>query len=287
MKKSFVFLATGFEEIEALATVDVLRRAGIEVTVVSIYKDRMVTGAHGITVAADVVMAGADFSDCDWLICPGGMPGSEHLAKFEPLTELLKQHNANGGRIAAICAAPAVVLAPLGILDGKRPHATLALKTLSHKVAQRPPTTAWSLTATLSPETAPPRPYRLPSPSLRKPSGAPRPMTSRTACSANPSIHDAPPAITVDGASSLNTLLLRVCFYPPYDFFRWAVGNYASARQQEAARTQLPGHVEVVGGDEACVGKSLQNVDKGASSRQVEIRGGFVHHQYARLHRQY
>ena len=89
MKKSFVFLATGFEEIEALATVDVLRRAGIEVTVVSIYKDRMVTGAHGITVAADVVMAGADFSDCDWLICPGGMPGPEHLAKFEPLTELL------------------------------------------------------------------------------------------------------------------------------------------------------------------------------------------------------
>ena len=120
MKKSFVFLATGFEEIEALATVDVLRRAGSEVTVVSIYKDRMVTGAHGITVAADVVMAGADFSDCDWLICPGGMPGSEHLAKFEPLTELLKQHNANGGRIAAICAAPAVVLAPLGILDGKK-----------------------------------------------------------------------------------------------------------------------------------------------------------------------
>lgn len=120
MKRSYIFLATGFEETEALATVDVLRRAGIEITLVSIYKDRMVTGAHGITVAADVVMAGADFSDADWLICPGGMPGAEHLSKFEPLTELLKKHNAEGGRIAAICAAPAVVLAPLGILNGKK-----------------------------------------------------------------------------------------------------------------------------------------------------------------------
>lgn len=120
MKRSYIFLATGFEEIEALATADVLRRAGMDITLVSIYKDRMVTGANGITVAADEVLAGTDCSDADWLICPGGMPGAENLVRCEPLAELLKAHFAKGGRIAAICAAPGVVLAPLGIVKGKQ-----------------------------------------------------------------------------------------------------------------------------------------------------------------------
>lgn len=120
MKRSFIFLATGFEEIEALGTVDVLRRAGMEVTIVSISKDRMVTGAHGITVAADVVMAGADFAEADWLILPGGLPGAEHLAHDATLTTLLKDHYANGGRVAAICASPGMVLAPLGLLKDKK-----------------------------------------------------------------------------------------------------------------------------------------------------------------------
>lgn len=120
MKKSFVFLANGFEEIEALATVDVLRRADIEVTTVSICKDRMVTGAHGVSVEADIVINDTDFTDADWLICPGGMPGAEHLSNCPTLTELLKKHHAANGRVAAICAAPAVVLAPLGILNGKQ-----------------------------------------------------------------------------------------------------------------------------------------------------------------------
>ena len=119
MKRSYIFLATGFEEIEALATADVLRRAGMEVTLVSIYKDRMVTGANGITVAADVVFDGVDYTDAGWLICPGGMPGAENLVRCEPLADLLKNHVAAGGRVAAICAAPAVVLSQLGILDGK------------------------------------------------------------------------------------------------------------------------------------------------------------------------
>ncbi len=119
MKRSYIFLATGFEEIEALATADVLRRAGMEVTLVSIYKDRMVTGANGITVAADIVFPAGEYDDADWLICPGGMPGAENLVRFEPLTELLKKHFAAGGHVAAICAAPAVVLSQLGILAGK------------------------------------------------------------------------------------------------------------------------------------------------------------------------
>jgi len=122
MKRSYIFLATGFEEVEALATADVLRRAGMDVLLVSIYENRTVTGAHGIAVNADEVFTKVDFSDADWLICPGGMPGAENLVSHTPLAELLKDHNAKGGRIAAICAAPAVVLSPLGIVGGK--HAT-------------------------------------------------------------------------------------------------------------------------------------------------------------------
>lgn len=120
MNRSFIFLATGFEEIEALGTADILRRAGMEVTLVSIHKERMVTGAHGITVAADVVFAGADFSQADWLICPGGLPGAQHLADCRPLTDLLVAHYNNGGHVAAICASPGMVLAPLGLLKGKK-----------------------------------------------------------------------------------------------------------------------------------------------------------------------
>ena len=92
----------------------------MEVTLVSVSKDRMVTGANGITAVADVVMAGVDFSDADWLICPGGMPGAEHLHNNAALNELLKTHAAKGGRIAAICAAPAVVLAQAGLLEGRK-----------------------------------------------------------------------------------------------------------------------------------------------------------------------
>lgn len=120
MKRSYIFLATGFEEVEALATVDILRRSGMEVSVVSIHKDRMVTGAHGITVAADFIFEGADYKDADWLILPGGMPGASNLVAFGSLTDLLRSHYNAGGHIAAICASPAVVLAPLGILRGRK-----------------------------------------------------------------------------------------------------------------------------------------------------------------------
>lgn len=119
MKKSYIFLATGFEEVEALATADVLRRGGMDVTLVSIYDTPYVTGAHGITVKADTTFAEADFAGADWLIAPGGMPGASNLAAFTPLTDMLVKHYQAGGNVAAICAAPAVVLAPLGIIDGR------------------------------------------------------------------------------------------------------------------------------------------------------------------------
>ncbi len=119
MKQSFIFLADGFEEIEALTVVDVMRRAGMNVKTVSITDKSIVTGAHGIPVTADTLIADIDTTDAEWLICPGGMPGSTNLAECHALNDMLRKQ-ARHGKIAAICAAPAVVLAPLGILDGKK-----------------------------------------------------------------------------------------------------------------------------------------------------------------------
>lgn len=116
MHRSFIFIAEGFEEIEALTVVDVLRRAGIDIKTVSIASDKEVTGAHGITIKTDLTFKEADFGDSEWLILPGGMPGATNLASDEALCDLLKIHK---GKIAAICAAPGVVLAPLGLLEGR------------------------------------------------------------------------------------------------------------------------------------------------------------------------
>lgn len=116
MNTSYVFLAEGFEEIEALTVVDVLRRAGMDVKTVSVTPLRNVRGAHGIEVVVDELFQECGFEKAEWLICPGGLPGASNLAACEPLCELLKGHRKG---IAAICAAPAVVLAPLGLVEGK------------------------------------------------------------------------------------------------------------------------------------------------------------------------
>ena len=121
MKESFVFLAEGFEEIEALTVVDLLRRAGLPVRTVSITAALQVTGAHGVTVKADLLFDNTLFKDAEWLILPGGMPGASKLYEFGPLTGLLKsQLESKDGKIAAICAAPAVVLGQLGLLKGEK-----------------------------------------------------------------------------------------------------------------------------------------------------------------------
>lgn len=119
MKTSFVFLADGFEEVEALATVDVMRRAGMPVVTVSVNPTLQVNGAHGVVVCADALLADCDLTQAEWLVCPGGMPGATNLASCKALTDALVAHNARGGWVAAICASPAVVLAPLGILRGR------------------------------------------------------------------------------------------------------------------------------------------------------------------------
>jgi len=116
MHRSFIFIAEGFEEIEALTVVDVMRRAGMDIKTVSISSEKEVMGAHGITVKTDLTFKEADFANSEWLILPGGMPGSTNLASDDALCDLLKVHK---GKIAAICAAPGVVLAPLGLLDGR------------------------------------------------------------------------------------------------------------------------------------------------------------------------
>ena len=119
MKKAFVFLATGFEEIEALGTVDILRRGGVDVKTVSITGELKVAGAHGIEIMADILFAEADFTNVDAMVLPGGMPGSNNLNDCDPLREQLIKQYKEGKIVAAICAAP-LVLGGLGLLKGRR-----------------------------------------------------------------------------------------------------------------------------------------------------------------------
>ena len=119
MPKVSAFLAPGLEEVECLAVVDILRRAGVAVDLVSIAESRAVTGSHHITIVADHLFSEADFADSDCLFLPGGMPGTKNLAEHAGLTELLSQFAAEGRRIAAICAAPSV-LGEMGLLRGRR-----------------------------------------------------------------------------------------------------------------------------------------------------------------------
>lgn len=118
MKKAYVFLADGFEEIEGLTVVDILRRAGVETVMTAIGETKNVVGAHQIAVGADLLFEEADFTDADMLVLPGGMPGTTYLGAHKGLTKLLLEANTQGVGIAAICAAPSV-LGDLGLLDGK------------------------------------------------------------------------------------------------------------------------------------------------------------------------
>lgn len=113
MKKSFLFLADGFEETEALVTVDILRRGGVDLKTVSIMGTQDVRGAHGIIVRADAMLQEVSDEKAEFLIFPGGMPGAQNLSECIPLMECLNRHFLQGGKIAAICAAPALVLGKL------------------------------------------------------------------------------------------------------------------------------------------------------------------------------
>ena len=113
---NYIFLDNGFEEIEAITTIDLLRRAGIQLTTVSVVEHELVLGAHNIAVKADAIFENVDFSDAEMLILPGG---ATHLIDKKELCELLIEHNKQDKLIAAICAAPSV-LGRLGLLQGKQ-----------------------------------------------------------------------------------------------------------------------------------------------------------------------
>ena len=120
MAKVYVFMANGFEDVEALIPIDVLRRGGVDVITVSTTEDIIVESAHGVGIRADMMFTACDFSDADLLMLPGGMPGASNLFEHEGVCQALKLQAAAGKKIAAICASPAVVLAQLGLLDGKK-----------------------------------------------------------------------------------------------------------------------------------------------------------------------
>jgi len=119
-KRVLVPLAEGFEEIEAVAIVDVLRRAGLEVTLAALAAEPekgSVTGAHGIAIQPDALLDELDVASFDVVVLPGGMPGTLRLMEDERVLELVRRVHASGGTTAAICAAP-MVLAAAGVVTG-------------------------------------------------------------------------------------------------------------------------------------------------------------------------
>ena len=121
MAKVFQFMANGFEDIEALIPVDVLRRGGVDIKTVSIYDTNIVESAHGVQMVTDLTFEEAEpmLKDADLLMLPGGMPGATNLNEHEGLKKALVAQAEAGKMVSAICAAP-LVLGGLGILKGKR-----------------------------------------------------------------------------------------------------------------------------------------------------------------------
>ena len=113
----YEFLATGFEDIEALAPLDIIRRAGLEIKTVSITGEKIVYSAHGVGIEADALMEEVDLGAADMLLLPGGLPGSTNLDECAPLRQAILAHHVQGKPLAAICAAP-MVYGHLGILQG-------------------------------------------------------------------------------------------------------------------------------------------------------------------------
>lgn len=117
MDKVYLFFAEGTEEVEALTVVDILRRVGIDTHIVSITNEKMVTGAHGIKVTADMLEEEVDYKEAAMLVLPGGLPGAYNLAEHQGLAEGIMEQYRAGKPLAAICAAP-LVYGRLGIMNG-------------------------------------------------------------------------------------------------------------------------------------------------------------------------
>lgn len=139
MKQAGIFLADGFEEVEALTVVDILRRGGVQIFMVSITGGLQVHGSHGIDVMAECLYDQKDYGDMDMLILPGGKKGTEYLSHYTPLMNLLREFYEEEKYIAAICAAPSI-FASLGFLRKREATAYPSFeKTLTGaKVVQKP-----------------------------------------------------------------------------------------------------------------------------------------------------
>ena len=119
MAKVYEFLANGTEEVEALITVDILRRGGVDIKMVSTTSSEYIESSHGIVIKCDQMIEDSDFSDADMLLLPGGQPGTTNLLNHEGVRNAISAHYAAGKKIGAICAAP-MILGDLGILKGKK-----------------------------------------------------------------------------------------------------------------------------------------------------------------------
>ena len=119
MKKIAIFLAEGYEEIEALTVADICRRCGLDVRLVSVTEERWVRSSHNVNVEADLCFSQADFGEYDMLVLPGGMPGTRNLEAHEGLMRQVDAFHAAGKYIAAICAAPSI-FGHRGILKGRK-----------------------------------------------------------------------------------------------------------------------------------------------------------------------
>lgn len=115
----YVMLADGFEEVEALAPVDILRRAGVDIKTVGI-SGQTIVGTHGISIQADCTPDEIDISEAELVILPGGMPGTRNLFESSFVRDAIRYCVDNGKYIAAICAAPSIILGGMGILRGKK-----------------------------------------------------------------------------------------------------------------------------------------------------------------------
>ena len=119
MQQVYVMLANGFEEIEALTVVDILRRGEVEVATVSITDEKFVTSSHGITVKADLCFLEMKEEEAKMIVLPGGMPGTKNLREKQELMELITKRYEKKQLLAAICAAPGLIFGELGMLEGR------------------------------------------------------------------------------------------------------------------------------------------------------------------------
>lgn len=120
MSKAVILLADGFEECEALCVCDTLKRGGVETHLCGVSAETQVS-SHGVRILCDTVLSGKTLDeDWDLVFLPGGMPGAENLYKSGRVNALIKRANENLKIVSAICASPAVVLGPIGVLDGRK-----------------------------------------------------------------------------------------------------------------------------------------------------------------------